>query len=131
MLARRNRVDELPHIHRGTSVATSLELVAERIDVNAFVEAEVDVRARRAIENVIRLILREALAELAPNVLGSRMTLHRKIPAVERVEKVEPDWKLRAEAFCRATEHRLAFLKHERVERGFEQPPVALEHDSI
>src|SRR5262245_37364507 len=81
--------------------------------IDAFLKAQVHARARLAVENVIGFVLREPLAEMAANVIEPRVALHRQIAAAHRVEKVETDRELYAEALGRRAQHRRMPVEHQ------------------
>ena len=52
-------------------------------------------RFRRAVEDVVGFVLREALPEALVDEVGPRMALEREVLPADGVEKVEADGKLR------------------------------------
>ena len=102
---------------------------AGRIDIP--LEAQVTAGGGAAVEDVICLVLGEALAEVAANVLGAGVALDREIAAVKGVEKVKADRELVAKLRRTVADDIGRVAVHQEVERHFQQPAVALEDEAV
>ena len=69
-----------------------------RVAVDALLEPEVDAGVRPGIEQVVALVLRVVHPEHVLDVFGERMDLEREVAAAHRVEEIEADRELVAEA---------------------------------
>src|SRR5262249_37147412 len=117
---------------KGRSLALArLQSALKFVTLDASVEAEENLRVRRAIGDIIGLVLGETLAEVAPGIVGPRMALKGKVPTVEWIEVVEADRKFDTEPFSEPAEHRSMLLGHEEIERDFLQTVTALEDQPV
>src|ERR1017187_9457748 len=99
MFVRRNGADETGDFHGRGLMETLVQHPVKFDGVDAFVKAQVDLRTRLAIQDVVSLILRERLTEMLPYILGARMALHRQVSATKCVQKVEADGEFIFESF--------------------------------
>src|SRR5262245_44475264 len=110
---------------------TFFQSVVKLARLDTILEAKKDSRIRRAVGDVIGLVLRKPLAEMTPGILGSRMALKGKIPAIESIQVIETDRKLGTESFSKSPEDRLLLLEHQEVKGDFQQPAVALKNQTV
>jgi hypothetical protein len=86
--------------------------------VDGRLQAQVHLRARLGVEEVVALVLRVRHPEHLADVVAKRVNLQREVAALERVEHVEADRELGAEGLVDVMAEELLRVPVHEGERG-------------
>src|SRR5215213_6394498 len=112
-------IDEAINVDSCALTLRAFNFLPKLIRVDTIRKAEVNLRPRFAVGDVIALILREWLAKVPSNIIWLRMHLYREIAAFDGIQIVETDWEVVAKFVCRAAQHLAIILEHQQVKRAF------------
>src|SRR5690606_21276598 len=109
MLCCRKPLYILFNVYRNVVLKAVFQLPPEGLRVDVILKAQVYLCVRCTVQDVVRLILGNHLAEVFTDIGQRRMALDGQIASIKRVQKIKTDGKLAAEVPRALTEHPVPF----------------------